>query len=215
MDASFWHDRWANHQLGFHEGETNSLLIQHFQALGLTAGNRVFVPFCGKTRDIAWLLAQGVRVSGAELSELAVSQLFDELGVEPDISNHGSLRHYRSTDIGDADLDIFVGDFFDLDCSSLGPVDSVYDRAALVALPHDMRRRYCRHLTEITTKASQLLITFEYDQQLMEGPPFSISAEEVQEHYSDRYDAKCLQRIEVPGGLKGVCPANECAWLIR
>jgi len=210
MDAAFWHQKWENRDTPFHESETNALLLKYFKELSLPEGSRVFVPLCGKTRDIAWLLSQGYRAAGAELSELAVTQLFAELGVEPVISQAGRLKHYRAPD-----LDIFVGDLFELSQEVLGPVDAVYDRAALVALPKEMRRRYTARLMEITGKAKQLLILYEYDQNLQEGPPFSISTGEVNQHYENSYDMTRLASVEVPGGLKGKCTAKENVWLLK
>lgn len=210
MDAEFWHERWGNNQIAFHEGEPNSRLVEHFGALDVPDEGRVFVPFCGKTRDIAWLLAAGCRVAGAELSELAIQQLFADLDVEPEVSRAGSLTRYQG-----AAIDLFVGDFFELTAADLGPVDAVYDRAALVALPLEMRRRYAAHLTEVTDRAPQLLITFEYDQASMDGPPFSIAPDEVDEHYAERFEVTLRQRAELAGGLKGISPVAECAWLLR
>ena len=80
MEPNFWHERWQQNQLGFHESEANSLLVAHFDALSLAPNSRVFVPLCGKTRDIAWLLSKGHRVVGIELSQLAIEQLFTDLG---------------------------------------------------------------------------------------------------------------------------------------
>ena len=153
MDASFWHQKWADNNIAFHNSEANPLLVKHFDDLSLNAGSRVFLPLCGKTLDIGWLLSQGYRVAGAELSAIAITQLFAELGVEPEISELGKLTHYSAPN-----LDIFVGDIFQLSGKVLGPVDAVYDRAALVALPGEMRARYTTHLLEITNKVPQLLI---------------------------------------------------------
>ena len=97
----------------------------------------------------------------------------------------------------------------------LGPVNAIYDRAALVALPEEMRNRYTTHLTEITDKAPQLLVSYEYDQNLMAGPPFSISKEEVNQHYRDSYDLTLIVSTNIPGGLKGKCPAKENVWLLK
>lgn len=210
MDASFWHQRWGNNEIGFHEREANPLLVKYFKTLSLTKGGRVFLPLCGKTLDIGWLLSNGYRVAGAELSKIAIEQLFAELGVEPKISTQGGLDHYSAKDI-----DIFVGDIFDLSRQMLGPVDAIYDRAALVALPVEMRHRYTAHLTEITHKAPQLLICCEYDQSLMEGPPFSITNEEVNQHYRNRYDLTLMVSRDVAGGLKGKCAAKENVWLLK
>ncbi|NMF90433.1 thiopurine S-methyltransferase [Aromatoleum petrolei] len=210
MDASFWHAKWERNEIGFHGSEAHSLLVDHFDALGLPPGSRIFLPLCGKTLDIHWLLAQGHRVVGAELSPLAIQQLFAELDVEPTVSRVGALERYSTED-----LDVYVGDIFEVTAELLGPVDAVYDRAALVALPPAMRPRYTAHLAAITLAAPQLLICFEYDQRQHAGPPFSIDADEVRQHYADRFDLTRLAQIDVAGGLKGKCPATESVWLLR
>jgi thiopurine S-methyltransferase len=210
MDESFWFQRWETNNIGFHQSEANPLLVNAFKELALAKGSRVFLPLCGKTLDIAWLLSKGYRVAGAELSELAIDQLFIELGVVPQILEVSQVKHYSATNI-----DIFVGNIFYLSDKMLGPVDAIYDRAALVALPEEMRHRYTAHLMEITAKAPQLLICFEYDQALMEGPPFSISDEEINQHYKDSYDLTLLLSSDVSGGLKGKYLAKENVWLMR
>lgn len=210
MDANFWHQRWESNNIGFHESKANPLLVSYFKSLSKPKGSRVFVPLCGKTLDIAWLLSNGYRIAGAELSELAIKNLFAEIGTEPEITGIGELKHYSATAI-----DIFVGDIFDLSREMLGPIDAVYDRAALVALPETTRIRYTKHVTSITDNASQLLITYEYDQKLMDGPPFSISGEEVNGHYKDGYVISHLADLEVKGGLKGRYAAKENVWLLK
>lgn len=210
LDEDYWHSRWQRNEIAFHEGAANALLVEHFETAFGRPGSRVFLPLCGKTRDIGWLLARGFRVAGAELSRQAVDQLFQELGIEPAVADDGRLTRCSA-----GGLDIFVGDFFALTAATLGPVDSVYDRAALVALPAAMRRRYTAHLTQMTDAAPQLLITYEYDQSQMDGPPFSVSGEEIRALYADRFEVTPLAVAEVAGGLKGRCPATEHAWLLR
>lgn len=209
MEHEFWHDKWHRNEIGFHNSEAHPLLVKYLDELKLAEGGRIFLPLCGKTLDIAYLLAQGYRVAGAELSELAIQQLFEQLGVEPHIEDLGTLKCYRADGI-----DIFVGDIFALTSQALGPVDAIYDRAALVALPQDVRTRYASHLLSITGSARQLLIAFEYDQNLLPGPPFCVSAEEVKEHYGTAYRVEQIDKVDVPGGLKGKCPANEVVWLL-
>lgn len=210
MDPSFWHQRWEKNEIAFHEGKANPLLVKHFHELALAKRSRIFVPLCGKTLDISWLLSNGYQVAGAELSQLAIEQLFMELGVQPEISTVGGVEQWSANN-----LDIFVGDIFALSRKMLGPVDAIYDRAALVAFPEEMRNRYAAHLTEITGKAPQLLICYEYDQRLMEGPPFSVSNEEVKKHYAVKYGLTLIASTNVPGGLKGKCPAKENVWLLK
>lgn len=209
MEANFWHQRWKNNEIGFHEGTANALLVAYVERLGLKPGARILLPLCGKTRDIAWLLSQGYRVAGAELSALAITQLFQELGVEPSIEKTGALDLYRGPN-----LDIFVGDIFALTRETLGAVDAVYDRAALVAFPPDMRARYAAHLLAISNAAPQLLINFEYDQSLIAGPPFSVSGADILSYYRDSHRVARLAQREIPGGLKGKVPAVEAVWLL-
>ncbi|WP_417456655.1 thiopurine S-methyltransferase [Kordiimonas sp.] len=210
MEADFWVNKWQTGEIAFHEGNPNRFLAGYFDTLALPAPARVFVPLCGKTRDIAWLLARRYRVAGVELVGTAVDQLFAELGIQPTISNHGALTRYSAKDI-----DIYVGDIFNLNAELLGAVDAVYDRAALVALPKDTRTRYTGHLSMITNKAPQLLISYEYDQARMDGPPFSVSSTEIAQHYGGAYEIKLLTSADVPGGLKGRCPSTESVWLLR
>jgi thiopurine S-methyltransferase len=210
MDANFWQKKWANNDIAFHASEVNPHLVAHLTALALPPASRIFLPLCGKTLDIPWLLSQDYRVAGAELSEIAVEQLFDSLKVAPIISEMDNIRRFSAENI-----DIFQGDIFNLTGEMLGSVNAIYDRAALVALPREMRDRYSVHLKEITHTASQLLICYEYDQQLMAGPPFSISAEEVKEQYGASYALRLVVSEPLPEGIKGKCAATENVWLLQ
>ena len=96
----------------------------------------------------------------------------------------------------------------------LGLVDAVFDRAALVALPEELRGRYCAHLSLIIANAPQLLVSFVYDQTAMAGPPFSVSDAEIFRHYGSTHAITLLADVNVEGGLKGICPAREKAWLL-
>lgn len=215
MQHDFWHERWQSNQIGFHLQEANPLLVKHFHALNLTpktlqkTSTRIFLPLCGKTLDIAWLLEQGYQVVGAELSQIAIEDLFKSLNLTPTITPKNQLKHYSA-----ASIDIFVGDIFALTAAMLGEVDAIYDRAALVALPEDMRKSYTAHLLTLTNKAPQLLICFEYDQAIHAGPPFSISADEVKQHYQAHYSLSLLVSETMPDGLKGKFPATEQVWLL-
>lgn len=107
MNRDFWIQKWEKNEIGFHQSTPNPLLVTYFNELNLVKGSRVFLPLCGKTLDIDWLLSKGFKVTGVELSELAIEQLFKELGVEPEIIECGNTSCYRATNI-----DVFVGDIF-------------------------------------------------------------------------------------------------------
>lgn len=209
METIFWHRCWENNQIGFHEKEANPLLVQYLNELSLAPGNRVFLPLCGKTLDIPWLVSQGYHVVGIELSQMAIDQFFNELGVVPDKKEQGDLLHY-STD----NIDIYVGDIFNLNQKIMGQVDGVYDRGALVALPDSMRNQYTSHLKAITDIAPQLLICFEYQDDVMQGPPFSISSEELDRHYGDSYTLTLLGQEFAADKFNSDRDIKESVWLL-
>ena len=209
MESIFWHKRWEENEIGWHQAETNPLLAEFINELSLAVGSRIFIPLCGKTHDIAYLLSKGYRIAGSELNKPAVEQLFIELGIEPNISKLVNIDRYSAENI-----DIFVGDIFELSQEILGSVEAIYDRAALVALPEEMRAKYRSHLLNITDVSPQLLITFGYDQKIMPGPPFSISDADVKQYYEEFYKLSLLKKVDVPGGLKGKCDASESIWLL-
>ncbi len=175
MEHHFWHQRWQAGQIGWHLPEPNPLLKQYLPELALPPGARILVPLCGKSVDLAWLWGQGFQVIGAELSPLAREQFMDEQGIElvpdPDgwwASEDGRLRWYE-------------GDFFDLTPDSVGAVDAVYDRAALVAFPQHRRPDYVRQLARLAPKAKLLLISLDADDVPLDaGPPFVVPDTDVE-----------------------------------
>ena len=210
MEPNYWHQRWDRGEIGFHASEVNPALVQRLDQLNLESGSRILVPLCGKTHDIGWLLAQDLDVVGVELSPIAVSELFENLGVEPEIDDSGPLRRFSAPN-----LEIWNGDFFDLTPEALGLVDAVYDRAALVALPESMRQRYAAHLIALTHAAPQLLLTYEYDQAQMAGPPFSVPEAEVHRLYDGAYRLTLLDRKLMPGKFKGKAEAATVVWWLH
>ena len=208
VDREFWLQKWQNNETHFHEPEANPLLTGNFHHLNLQVEQTVFVPLCGKTLDISWLIAQGLNVVGAELSQMAVEQLFEQLGAEPEVSHEKDFIRYETHGVT-----IFCGDIFHLTTALIGNVDAVYDRAALVALPFEMRSRYTKHLRAISSTAPQLLITFDYDQATLNGPPFSVPDSEVEQHYISSYSVEPVYAHSI--SLKGKVPAKETVWLLK
>jgi thiopurine S-methyltransferase len=178
MDPGFWHSRWSAGQIGFHEGAPNAHLMQHAGLLG--PGRRVLVPLCGKAEDLAYLAAQGHQVVGVELVESAVRTFFEEHRAAPVVTREGSFTRYAAHDIT-----VLVGDFLATTRELLGPVDALYDRAALIALPGAMRAAYVKQLrTLMPAGAPGLVVTMEYPQDRMSGPPFSVPEAELRAHYA-------------------------------
>jgi thiopurine S-methyltransferase len=210
MTPDFWQRRWQKNEIGFHETEGSQLLKTYFDAWKLASGSAVFVPLCGKTRDIAWLLDRGFSVVAIELSEAAVKALFEALGVEPKKQCENVFTKYSAPN-----LCVFVGDFFALTASDLGPVAGTYDRAALVALPTELRDRYTQHLLKVTGSSRQFLVTCDYDQALFAGPPFSVTQTEVERQYGSYYNIIQLYRHKMEGGFRGQGEVYEAVYLLE
>jgi thiopurine S-methyltransferase len=219
MEASFWHRRWQKNEIGFHESDGSYLLKKYFDRLSLSPSDRVFVPLCGKTRDIAWLLSKEISVLGIELNEQAIVQLFTELGVSPkraniEVSGQDNLQHFHHTFSNALTIDIYQGDFFALDAKLLGNIDAVYDRASLVALPKTMRENYTAHLQAISCQSQQLLICYEYEEGLIQGPPHSVDNDEVITHYQQSYKIENLHKDRVEGGFREQTDVFEAVYLL-
>lgn len=193
MDPEFWHRRWREGRIGFHQDRPMPLLLQHWPELALPAGSRVFVPLAGKSLDMAWLAAQGHRVLGVELSSLAVEHFFAEHGLTPQIHASRYGRHYCADGI-----ELICGDAFALDAALLADCAAVYDRAALIALPPPMRRRYVHELyARLPADCRGLLITLEYPQHEKQGPPFSVAEAEVDALYRQDWELALLERRDI------------------
>lgn len=196
MEHTFWHDKWAQNQTGFHLDYVHPLLKRNLGLFQVKKGEMIFVPLCGKTNDIGFLISQGYEVVAVELSEIAIIELFQQLNIEPTVSVWQEGKLYQAESIR-----IFVGDFFKLTSSDLmnGPtsVSYVYDRAALVALPEVMRKEYALHLSKITHFCPQLLITLDYDQSIAGGPPFAVSPLEVEGLYGGTYPIALLEEADI------------------
>lgn len=209
MDIDFWLERWNNNEIGFHQTTINPYLSYFYGEKGAPSELReklkVFVPLCGKSKDMLWLSQAGYKVFGVECSDNAVKAFFEDnaLNYKSAVSDHQGQdeqtphKHslYITSDQKSA-IEIFQGDFFSLHKNDLDDVTDVFDRAALVALPPEMRKQYVRKMAEILKPATRtLLVTLTYDQTQMDGPPFSVSEDNVTELYSDYFkiDKLCFK----------------------
>ncbi|WP_298443909.1 thiopurine S-methyltransferase [uncultured Ferrimonas sp.] len=210
MEASFWHQKWQNNDIGFHQADYNTQLLAYFHQLKLGQGARVLVPLCGKSRDLGYLLETGYHVVGIELSELAVVQLFEQLGLTPTVDKQPAGDRYHCQQ-----LEVWVADIFALTPALLGHIDGVYDRAALIALPPELRGRYATQLLNLSAAAPQLLLTVDYEQSLLAGPPFAVPLNQVNHYYDEHYKIVQLPPEPIEGGLKGKVEACNHAYLLQ
>lgn len=215
MHPDFWHQRWADNQIGFHQSSPTPLLLKHWASLGVAADAKVFVPLAGKSRDMAWLAAQGYRVLGVELSQLAVEQFFAEHGLQPETRESRYGRHREA-----GGIELIVGDAFGLDADLLQDCAAVFDRAALIALPPDLRHRYAHALyAALPGGCRGLLVTLEYPQAERDGPPFSVSEDEVHALYDADWQVDLRERRPIPtdhpGFVAGVSRLDTAVYALR
>ncbi len=217
MEPAFWHARWEAGQIGFHQPEIHVLLRRFWPRLELAGGERVFVPLCGKSLDMLWLLEQRHRVLGVEISPLAVEAFFRENQLEATAFEQDGFTCRRLDE-----LSLWCGDYFDLRPHHLTDVGAVFDRASLIALPPEMRRRYADHLATLLPPGTPvLLITLEYPQAQMAGPPFSVTDAEVDTLFGAEFEVEQLESLDILAQephfhAKGLTDLLEKAWrLVR
>lgn len=194
MEKHFWLERWHKQEIGFHQADINHYLQQFWADIKARhPDSEVFVPLCGKSRDMLWLNTQGHKVLGIEFSEMALNDFFSENRLPFESVTLENFQQYRTPD-----LNLMCGDFFQLTASMLEHHYLVYDRASLVALPENMRQKYADKMTKILPKdAVMLLITMEYPQQEMNGPPFSVSETEVNDLYHREFSIEKLGEYDI------------------
>lgn len=186
MEPKFWKEKWAANEIQFHCGVPNEHLVAYFSKL---PPQRVVVPLCGKSLDMAWLHKQGHEVMGFELSPLACEAFFQE-----------NALPFQKTALGQGELfqgdriALWCGDIFQSPLPLWDKTQSIYDRAALVALPAALRKRYAAFLAErLKAPSRYLLLTYEYQSDRELGPPFSVPAGEVNDLFASSFAIRHLQ----------------------
>lgn len=171
-----WLQRWQENKIGWHKNEINARLIKFLPQLNLNVGGTIFVPLCGKSLDMLYLAEQGFKVVGVEISKKAIIDFFTENNIPYQQQNDNFISE---------NISIINKSFFELTATDLSGVKAVYDRASLVALDKPTRQTYAQHLAAITQKCPILLLTLDYEQDKLAGPPFAVSPDEVGELFSD------------------------------
>jgi len=189
---TFWHNRWQTQQIGWHRDAYNDLLTKHWERVGSNKGDQVLVPLCGKSLDMLWFASQGHSVVGLEMVEEAIQAFFEENKLDVSRETIHEQIHHTSEP-----FTIIESDIFNLK-EGLTQADAWYDRAAMIAIPPTMRETYVEQIRQLTKpNAVGLLITFTYPQEEMEGPPFSLSDNEVKELFSNGFEVELLEQIDL------------------
>lgn len=212
-DPEFWHSKWASNQIGFHLDDVNPLLIEHWHRTEPKREDKLFVPLCGKSEDLVWLATKHNQVHGVELSSIAVRSFFAEHFYTPlviQLNAHHELYQFD-------ELSIYTGDYFS---APVETYDIVYDRAALVALPEEMRKEYVERLKSLLNPGGRiLLVTLDYEQHEMAGPPFSVPQEEIEQLFAEfsveRLHQDSANAQHPKRAKKGLSRFAEEVWLIK
>jgi thiopurine S-methyltransferase len=205
MEIDRWLNAWKDNNIRFHADEVNPVLLRHYSHLNLKNDDLVFVPLCGKSVDMPWMVEQGQEVLGVELSPIAIESFFKEQNLKFVQSKKDKFTQYKSENI-----ELLLGNYFNLTATDLSKVKAVYDRAALVALPKDVRKKYIQLMEEkLSVGTKLLLVSFEYDQKEMDGPPFCVSEEEIRQNFSGFQSVELLANDGVSLKDKGKSEAIE------
>jgi thiopurine S-methyltransferase len=208
MEIDFWLERWNNNQTGFHQQQVNPYLVYLYGKKGPAVKKRqelkVFVPLCGKSKDMLWLSQNGYQVFAIECSDRAVKDFFEENALNYRHAKKDEHALYQSNDLA-SQIEIFQGDFFGLQQSDLEGITDIFDRASLVALPVEMRQQYVDKMVELQKPGIRtLLVTLTFDSAEMNGPPFSVSEEEVHQLYENNFSIEKLMIKDVINEEQGL-----------
>lgn len=208
VTRTHWHDRWDAGQLGFHADAPNPVLLRYQDRL---PKGRILVPLCGKTLDLWHLAEAGFEPVGVEFVRKAVEALFSERGVaaETESLEHGT--RYRG-----GGIEVHAADFFAFTST---PFDGVWDRAALIALEPKEREAYAAHLLALLRPGGRMLLdTLDYDQSVIDGPPWATPNEQVRALYSDAGELVQLEEntpVAIPPRMQEAgAVGTESIWLL-
>ncbi|KAL7440001.1 hypothetical protein ACHAXM_012186 [Skeletonema potamos] len=223
----FWAARWSGTALGWHKHDVNPHLQKYNDLLvERDEKNRIFVPLCGKSVDMAYLASNSkvshvvgidiVKQAAEEFSEDHPTLSLKEFRREScDATSSGSIFH------GDG-ITIIVGDLFDLlqmqsedrakyitlgstastDGSTSYLFDSIYDRASMVAIDPSLRNDYATHIGDLLSPGGVvLLVTLDRRKVTnaaakSDGPPFSINESEVRQLYESQEWVDTVELLE-------------------
>ena len=193
MEKQFWNDRWETNQIGFHQPQVHSYLLKFFSQI---VPGKIMVPLCGKSLDLLWLLKQGHEVVGCELSPIACKAFFEENHIPYQIKAEGEFTIYTSNQTTPG-ITLWCGDFFQLPRSAWADCTGLYDRAAMVALPPDLREKYADAVLKNTSRDLKapfqiLLVTVDYECPEFTPPPHSVNEKEVHNRYGSQFSIQAL-----------------------
>ncbi len=151
----FWDQRYRDGVTPWDSGGVPADLRAFLR--GVAPGARVLVPGCGSAHEVYYLAENGFDVLAVDFSAAAVEQARRNLGCFADR--------------------VRLADFFDFDPGTR-PIDLIYERAFLCALPRKLWTRYADRCAQLLAPGS-LLAGFYFYGSDPKGPPFGTSPQEL------------------------------------
>lgn len=210
MNKVFWNNKWENNEIGFHQNNVTPLLKKylHYFLDKNSIKKSCLLPLCGKTFDLIYLSEFFKEVTGVELIKKAIEDFY--------IENNLEMRT-RNSSISSKNIEIFNEDFFSFNKSENKKYSYIFDRASLIAISPVSREKYVQSIKRsMSTNCKIFLITIEYKQDQIEGPPFSLSDDDVKSLFKD-FKLEKLCRESVIGQNQKFKGLNifQSAWLIK
>lgn len=201
--------KWDENRLGWHEDDLHDALKNYGEILipGLNSNEsicsspqRVFVPLCGKSVDMAYLakssaVLEVVGVDGVYKALDSFRQEHPTLGMaDTQLEKSGDRELISSC----KKVKLICTDFFGLVPSRTeGKFDVIFDRASLVAINPSLREEYVKILNSLLKDQGKILLVaikrVSGTEKDKEGPPFSIPQEEVIRLFASEWNVTCLE----------------------
>ncbi|XP_041356889.1 probable thiopurine S-methyltransferase [Gigantopelta aegis] len=219
MSVDDWKKRWDKEQTEFHLPKVHPMLEKHLGALVQGRSKlRFFIPLCGKSVDMRWLLEQGHGVVGCEGVDKGCQEFLQENKMKytasPMKSCEGTV--YRSQC---SPLTLYRCDVFDLRREDVGQFDCIWDRGSFVAIPVSKRKRYADIIVSLMKPDCRYLLDcFLLNNEQFAGPPFSCTENDINTFYGSYCAVKKLDEKDAMTDLQrgwGISYFTDQVFLIR
>ncbi|CAL8110762.1 unnamed protein product [Orchesella dallaii] len=204
-NLEYWENRYKKRNFEWHIEEVHPQLLKYLSKLTQleteetvegSKAKKFFVPLCGKTKDIPFLLKLGFEVFAVEAIDSVVQELINENNLELTFDEKRSIYHDK-----DEQLKIYCGDLFKCPIEEYGPFDCIWDRASFIALDYSFRPSYIDMMKRSVGYGSEngvhnfryLLQSVTYDKSNFAGPPRCVDAADIKEFFGLWADVTVLE----------------------
>ena len=199
----YWKKRWMDNNIGWHRDKVHNLLVKYVHELtGGRSDLRVFVPLCGKSRDMLWLAEQDHNVVGVEVAKQPIESFFEENDLTFSVEKVKLAAAVDPVDVYkcvEKKIIIFCCDLFLLSEEDVdGRFDAIWDRGSLSAMQPavDKRgKRYAKKIHSLLAADGKYMLETHlyYGVDRGKSTPASISDELLNEIYEEDFILKELE----------------------